>query len=640
MERHEQGWRIRAGGLALELDGKTGSLAKLVIQGVKEFRWSPRPGAVTVRDDFIRKTFDNRDLDHVQCSEKNRILTITKTFYGAPWCLRETYRVANDAICWNAEVILDSGAFRSCAVSYHIPWPQIMWYASFWAAREHMPSAPHRFGEIRLEYGEVTSGILIPAISVYREQENVGLLVAMPFDFKTPRLSFISGYRDPDLQAEFDWMALAPGKPARASLVFRGTPGNWRPALGWLYETYKDYFEPRSTLIDQLWGGHISGGFNVSPEEARSVAELGLKWYEIHAHFPSYGNYHPEGISQWRSGHYKKDPTMISVDMIRRSIRNLHAVGAAALPYLQVTGDGAAQGLSREFDECRIRDRYGEWIYSDYYDCYALNSDRSLPFGKDIIRQIKGMVERYPEMDGVFLDQACYNWLDTAHDDGLTAVDNRPCYMQGFNYEAHLELLSSLLHPHKAIIANGPFGIGVMKYIDGFMAEGSDWLCDHLQYLGVAKPMFFLVYHTTDRDIELMFQRCLIYAAGFSSYPVAKASKDLYDLYLPLLQRLFGRLWVFDAEPLKLPVGFEGDIFRSKNRSLLVSMVNTEPRLGRRALQDCSVAVKTADIDNVRRVTLQSPGGEVQTVPFKKENNGVVFDIPGPTQAAVAELTF
>ena len=29
---------------------------------------------------------------------------------------------------------------------------------------------------------------------------------------------------------------------------------------------------------------------------------------------------------------------------------------------------------------------------------------------------INGMLDRYPELDGVFLDQACYNFLDTAHD--------------------------------------------------------------------------------------------------------------------------------------------------------------------------------------------------------------------------------
>lgn len=506
-----------------------------------------------------------------------------------------------------------------------------------------MPSMVYRFAEIRLEYAEVTSGILIPALCAYLEDKNVGIMLAMPFDFKTPRFSFISRYqRDPELQAEFDWMALAAGRPARTSLLFRATSGHWRPALGWLYERFKEYFEPRSTFIDKLWGGHNGGTltFEVSLEEARLMADLGLKWYEIHGHFPAYGNYHPEGISQWRSGHFCENMTPITVDRIRQTIKNLHSVGAAAMPYIQVSGDGDAKTVAPVFTSSRVIDRHGKTIYSDYYDMDQMNSDLSLPFGKDIIRQIKGMVSRYPEMDGVFLDQACYNFLDTAHDDGLTAVDNRTGYMTGFNYFPHLEHLSSLLHPHKTIIANGPFSIGIMKYIDGFMAEGSEWLCDQFQYYSLSKPMFFFMYNTSDRDIELMFQKCLIYGAGFTSFPAAMPSKDLYDRYTPLLQRLFRRRWVFDPDPLKLPTGIRGGLFRNQNGSLLASIVSVEPRLTGRVLSNSTAYVRTADSKNVKKVTLQQPGEDIAEISFGNDKNGVLFDIPGNTVAALAELHF
>jgi hypothetical protein len=248
------------------------------------------------------------------------------------------------------------------------------------------------------------------------------------------------------------------------------------------------------------------------------------------------------------------------------------------------------------------------------------------------------MVTRYPEMDGVFLDQACYNFPDTAHDDGLTAINNRPAYMTGFNYYPHLELLSSLLHPTKTIIGNGPFCIGIMKYIDGFMAEGSGWLCDLLQYYSLAKPMFFLMYQTSDRDIELMFQRCLLYAAGFSSYPAALASKDLYARYLPLLRRLFRRRWVFDARPIEVPTGFKAAVFRGASGTLLASIVSEEPRLDGRRLPDHSAIIRTADAAGVRRVTLHQPGGRITPIPFGREDGAIQFKLPGRLMAAVAEL--
>ncbi|MBI3990932.1 MAG: hypothetical protein HY350_02165 [Candidatus Omnitrophica bacterium] len=642
IEKFTNAWRITGGGLVLDIDLKTGCLSRAIIRNDKEFIWTDCPGKVTVRDDLIRKTFDTRDLEHVSFSQKDSVLTVTKSFKKAPWVLREMYRVSEGIIHWETEVVLDSGDFRSCAVSYHIPWPQSLYSVSFWTARENMPSMVYRFAEIRLEYGEVTSGILIPALCAYMEDKNVGIMFAMPFDFKTPRFSFISSHqREPELQAEFDWMALAVGRPARTSLLFRATSGNWRPALGWLYERFREYFEPRSTFIDKLWGGHLGGNFpEVSAEEARLMADLGMKWYEIHGHFPAYGNYHPEGISQWRSGHSRENTTLITVDSIRQTIKNIHSVGAAAMPYIQVTGDGDAKTLAPLFTSSRVIDRYGKTIYSDYYDTEQMNSDLSLSFGKDIIRQINGMVSRYPEIDGVFLDQACYNFLDTAHDDGLTAVDNRPGYMTGFNYFPHMEHLSSLLHPHKAIIANGPFGIGIMKYIDGFMAEGSEWLCDQFQYYALSKPMFFFLYNTGDRDIEMMFQKCLIYGAGFTSLPEAMPSKDLYDRYTPLLQRLFRRRWVFDADPLKLPTGFRGGLFRNQSGSLLASIVSVEPRLTGRVLSASAIYVRTADAKNVKKVTLQQPGDAITEIRFGKEKDSVIFDIPGNTIAALAELYF
>ena len=81
-------------------------------------------------------------------------------------------------------------------------------------------------------------------------------------------------------------------------------------------------------------------GFNVSRNDVAVMATLGLRWHEIHGHFPAYDNYHPEGLQSWRSGHSRNDETPITQDMIRRTIENLHAAGAAAMPYIQVAGDG------------------------------------------------------------------------------------------------------------------------------------------------------------------------------------------------------------------------------------------------------------------------------------------------------------
>lgn len=640
LESGQNVWRLRAGGVEMDIDRETGCLTGLVIQRGKPHVWTPHAGDVTVRDDRLGQTFGKRHLERLSFETGENRLTLHKQFRGAPWQLRETYHLEDDAIAWEAAVTLDAGEYRSCAVAWQVPWPQPNYPISFWAAKDNMPSAPHRYAGIALEYAEVTSGILIPALSCYRTDTDVGLLLAMPFGFRTPRLRFISGYRDPDLSAEFDWLALAPGRPARTSLLLRGTGGDWRPALGWLYARFPEYFEPRSTLIQRLWGGHISGNSNVSEQDAQAMARLGMKWHEIHCHFPAYGNYHPEGIESWRSGHARQDETMISVEMIRRTIANLHAAGIAALPYLQVTGDGDAALLDPAMATSRVRNLQGE-TWSAWPGTWMMNSDPELPFGKDMVRQIEGMVKRYPEMDGIFLDQPCYNFLDTAHDDGITAVNNRPAYMTGFNYVPHLERLVGLLRPAQAIIANAPYAVGILKYVDGVMAEGSSWLCDHLQYYSIGrKPLFFLMYERDDAHVELMFQKALLYGAGFASYPAAMPSKDLYDAYIPVLERLYRRRWVFDPTPLHLPPSFQGNLYRGETGALLVSLIGAWPRLPGRHIPDVSVRVSTADCAGVKQAILHRPGRAPEPLALGRETRGLQFAPPADLVAGVVELAF
>ncbi|MDD5705904.1 MAG: hypothetical protein PHR35_08260 [Kiritimatiellae bacterium] len=639
IERCDTGWLIRGGGLVVELNRRTGCLAKLTIGNGKGFEWTHHGGDVTVRDDRLKRTLGREDLEQVRCAVRENALCVEKHFKGAPWRLEETYRADRDAIRWEAQVTLARGDFRSCEVSYRIAWPQPLYPMQFWAAREGMPSAPHRFANIALEYGEITSGILIPALVAYRADQDAGLLLAMPFDFKTPRFRFISAYREPDLQASFDWLALAPGRPARTSLLMRGTGGTWRPALGWLHERYSEYFEPRSSLINDLWGGHTGGSPDISPAQARTMARLGTRWHELHGHFPHYGEYHPEGLDKWEPVHQLTNwPELhnVTVEMVRNSLRNLHKVGIAGFPYIQVTGDGNVKCLGQIYANSQVRDWHGDPIGDDVNCQY--NSDPALSFGKDMTRQIDGMVKRYPEMDGVFLDQGCYNFADTAHDDGITAINNRPCYMTGLNYYPHLERLSQLLHPRKAILANGPHCIGIMKYIDGFMAEHWGWLCDLLKWYSLSKPMFFFLYNTGDRDVELMFQRCLVHAAGYTSFPSALPSKQIYDKYRPLVHRLFRRRWVFDPDPIALPAGVSGNVFRGPTGNLLAGMASDANRLRGRRVGGCGVMVKTADTSRVTQVTLQQPGGKIAKIPFTKDKGAVQFDVPGDLVAAVAEL--
>ena len=89
IEKTDNGWSIRAGGVVLDVDEKSGCLSALTLRRGKEFEWTRHPGDVTVRDDLLRRTYDRRNLEHVQCEQKGDSLRIRKHFRGAPWVLHE-----------------------------------------------------------------------------------------------------------------------------------------------------------------------------------------------------------------------------------------------------------------------------------------------------------------------------------------------------------------------------------------------------------------------------------------------------------------------------------------------------------------------------------------------------------------------
>lgn len=638
---------FQGGGLSLGFDKKAGMLHGVHIQGDSPFLWTDGLCRVRIRDDMLRKTFDERDVAAVTYECTNANLVVRKQYNGAPWECIEHFQFSPDEVRWDSQIVMPKGEFRSCAISFAIPWPKdpkSLGRMKLWAPKCGMPIDMNRLPNTFLEHGDICGGINFPSVAVYWPSKDAGLLMTVPFDFQTPRPGFNAGMRTRELEAVFDWLALHPNHSAESSLIFRAIGGDWRPAFRWIVGRFPEFFKPRCTSISNLWGGTVAGNPILSKEEARACSQLDLAWYEIHRHFYAYGNYHPEGLDEWQSGEtvahdeYVKLDT-VSVDAIRQTIQTLHNVNAAAMMYIQVNGDGDTEKLPKECIDEKVIDAHGQTI-SCWQGTIALNSDDHNAFGKDITRQIDGMVDRYPDMDGVFLDQACYNFQDYAHDDGITAIDNRPCYMTGFAYLPHLEHLSRLLHPHKSIIANGPHSIGIMQYVDGFILEAQDWLAEQLQYYAVYKPMFFLSSRTknTRETIERMFQQCLIFAGGFTSYAHFQPFKDLYDLYVPLIRKLYNRTWIFDANPLMLPNGFRGNIYRSPSRNLLIPVVRTMSTSHGESADLASIHVRTEDISHTLKVLMHSLGGSRNAVPYRRENNSLTVEIPLTTVAAIIEI--
>jgi len=206
-----------------------------------------------------------------------------------------------------------------------------------------------------------------------------------------------------------------------------------------------------------------------------------------------------------------------------------------------------------------------------------MNSDPQTKFGQEMLAMIDRFVRMYPDMGGVFVDQLCYDVLDVGHDDGVTMHNNKPAYRLWRCYEKPLKKLADIIHGQgKIMFANGACNVEVQKEIDGLMAEGLAWSMDALKYLCIAKPLLFLVYARDVSDLEEMFLNCLVVGASYSVYFPKKTRQinAVYKAYLPLVQQLYGRKWIFDPDPISIPSGMEGNVFAGETGNIIVTLVS------------------------------------------------------------------
>jgi len=162
------------------------------------------------------------------------------------------------------------------------------------------------------------------------------------------------------------------------------------------------------------------------------------------------------------------------------------------------------------------------------------------------------------------------------------------------------------------------------------------WLCDHFQYFGLAKPMYCLMGKKHNRaNVEQMFQFCLIYACGYTAAAWSLDYQDLYDAYLPLIEMLADRRWVFDPDPLTLPTGFEGNIFRGREGDILVTLVKTQTSAIPEKEDMNVVSVRTRDIGRVKKVELWTAGdNNARSVEWERDSHKLSVHLPADIKAA------
>jgi len=581
--------------------------------------------------------------DYCEIWEKPRIVNLEKsgdgvifkkTFMGADFDIEEEFTLKKDHLYWQIRLYKTRGEDRTVQIRYMLPFLE---FWNLWAPCDGTPILLDGMKSFRFNYPfgsrmNQDNRIAIPMVTIYNSRLDSGLSLVEPFELPKPGVSFLyessetdmhygirptvyyeEPRRMPYLQVANLNLRLAEDGRAWIALMLVPHDGDWRPGLGWLYNRYREYFDPG---LREAWDhvGIWMSGFQPTKETedvVKKISKYGRILWEIHGFFPFYGLFVPDK-EPWESRAHTPG-VMVTYDTIRKMVRMLHKYGAHAYLYWEIR-EGLKDWVLENFSDSLVKTEKGELVPAYWGDrpseeggTYLLNPDLHYSWGKHCLEQAKKELEMYPEIDGIFVDGYREMEYDFGHDDNITMVHNKPAYYWNFAYFPVMEKISELCHSQKkGLFANKPVTVESQKYLDILMIEASDppYLVN-IAYMGLNKPLSWISWFRQDqydlskkegcleylRDLEDRLKLCMKWGA-FPQFPILQRyvlsaqrqvkvwergldlEDNLYSAYMRLIEMLRGRRWIFQKRPVKFSYGLDGNIFESPNGEILVPVIS------------------------------------------------------------------
>jgi hypothetical protein len=605
----------------------------------RRFKVGPRIGGLMLIDELRNKVFSDLN-DSGRVLNKHQVtkagsasVSFDKIYPGAEFVVTETFHVLGDHIRWDVSIRKMRGADRNIRVIQFAPLPLRDYEA--WAPIAEAPFAVDAYWPFAIQYGQSTMGAVgeeewrtaIPMMVFYSEQKNRALCFTSPIEVPAVRIRFLSNtgadadfhwnsrryppQERPYFQVSHEYLSVRENKNLETGLLISAHPANWRPALGWVYSKYRQYFDadPSFYQWDGVYGaGHPFLKDSLTPQELQedyaTMHQSGERWEELHGHFPWYGLMIPApDVKTWTCHSHPSPGTTLSRERIEAHCKLARKNGIGTFLYYNAT-ESEYWYAQKEFPTSIAHSESGKpigaWraaLYPGKRACFLMNSDPTSAFGQHMIQQAREMVSAYPDAAGFFWDVFGRSYMfDFAHDDGITMVNNKPVYYPEFMYQRLMrEHIRPLLRSKGMLItANKPVTIASCEGVDGVMAyesapevENPAWIAAS-SFLGLNRHVM-IISRSKEHDPEMGFLQCLRYGMFYSysgpaipreRYYEASAEElsvreELAKKYGPLIQLFRGKRWIFHPRALELPEYTDGNIFRLRDGKVMVTMVST-----------------------------------------------------------------
>lgn len=506
--------------------------------------------------------------------------------------------------------------------------------------------------------------LVMPAVVLYRPDQDWGLSVLADFTIPTRGFEVVLDEKRPAVLVRRVDIRLEPGRPVEVSLILAGHEGDWRPGLGHVLARYPESFVVEDTRLPKLHGAFVCSGGTPDAKAVAAWKAQGVQTVEVHGTIPFYGQHLPLGDKwtifaddRWHRLREQPDlgkpdddaswqtilqyvnrkvPPSISVPEVRDYIRRLHAQGIYAVMYFNPT-EAWKPWIKANYPEALVKTAAGEPI-PVWYESYLVCPNPDSPWGQHLLDEFSKMMDLYPEADGFFMDQSCYDNLNHAQDDGWSIAQGRTGYRMGWAINQISQRCRALAKPRgKFMWWNGPYNVNIARYAEGMMAEaGNEAQVRTIYYL----TMGGRACCTLSQKGEEVFQNC----AAYGLYPTAMGTAELARLaarYRPIIDLFRGKQWIFHARALDLPPGTKGNVYRLPDDGVLAVAVTAGRSVdGAKFDLDLPLVVRLPDAAEFRAACFLSPDllGK-RRLPIQRQGEEIRVVIPRHRSVSAVLLT-
>lgn len=612
-------------------------------------------------------------------------IQITREYKEYGMIIADTITAEDDSILWTVKV--------TCGWDYpgtahvYLVVPVLGQDRSVFFPQNEAPLEPEDFHHLRYIYGgdqfrsELGRALSLPLVTFYRRGSGAGITCASPAGAPVPAIWYSMFHEAEKISFVLRHVnfRLDRHHPVEVRLHLLSHGDGYKEGLSWYRNRYRQYFTVKNEAVYKHEGAMLCSCQLHKDESIKVWKSQGFSWQELHANlFPFYGVYSP-GEEEWeplttkhcvrtldldrlaglnpRGLEYDVLPNYgneerMSKEKIRAYIRKLHQNGVGAFIYINpVLCD---KEILPQFIEAAARNEDGSFCADGYYFGVSMNPEPDNIWGRHMLQQVDGILQDYPECDGIFFDELHYRHYDFAHDDGITMVNNKPCSMVGFSLIKLAKLICDRVHAAgKAVWANGPSSLEVAEHIDGFMAEGSSAWMGTIQYDGLEKPMVLLTGGKEPGELRVNFKKSLLCGGQPDVLRILDVPKvlrgdsivtrnilpgddperqEINRRYRPLFEQIKGRRWVLEDGVAEADPEVGINCFELRDGSVAVTLGVDRP------VQNVRLRVKAGFLGDRREVFLYTTeeGNPVPLAAVDKDAWSVVT-IPEIREAAVVK---